>query len=181
MTTELLLIRHGESEANVGRSKDPDCPLTDLGLQQATTAAHSIAGYDLRGFVGITSPYRRALQTAEAIARGTGIAFAVDEAVREWGETATVGERPYPREQVEDVIERLNSFLRRHQGGKVLVVSHAAPIAVLTHLAWGERPSIEGNFWAAVGNCCPRWLRTTCAPGSSNAKALMTNRRTNDQ
>ena len=169
MTTELILIRHGESEGNVGRSTDPNCPLTDLGLEQAATAGGQIARYDLAGFIGVTSPYRRALQTAEAIARGTGIAFTVDEAVREWGEPVTVGEREYPREQLAEVTDRLNGFLRRHQGRKVLVVSHAAPIAVLTHLAWGERPSIEGNFWAAVGNCCPRWLRTTCAPGSQLA------------
>jgi broad specificity phosphatase PhoE len=175
MTTELLLIRHGESEGNVGRSKDPNCPLTDLGLEQATTASRGIARYDLRGFVGVTSPYRRAVQTAEAIARATGITFTIDEAVREWGEAATVGERLYPREQLAEVIERLNGFLRRHQGGKVLAVSHAAPIAVLTHLAWGERPSIEGNFWAAVGNCCPRWVKTTCSPGSPNGQAPMSN------
>jgi broad specificity phosphatase PhoE len=151
----------------VGRSKDPNCPLTDLGLEQAASAGRSIGRYDLGGFVGVTSPYRRALQTAEAISRAVGISFAIDEAVREWGEAATVGEQDYPKEQAADVIDRLSAFLRRYKGAKVVVVSHAAPIAVLTHLAWGERPFLEQNFWTPVGNCCPRWLKTTCDPQGS--------------
>jgi broad specificity phosphatase PhoE len=63
------------------------------------------------------------------------------------------------------VIDRLNDFLRRFEGRRVLLVSHAAPISVLTHLAWGERPPTQGNFWEAVGNCCPRWVKSTCPPG----------------
>jgi broad specificity phosphatase PhoE len=171
MTTELLLIRHGESEANVGRSKDPNCPLTDHGLGQARAVGVRLAGYDLSGFVAVTSPYARAVQTAAEIARMTRLTFKEDEAVREWGELATFGGREYPREQVADVITRLNGFLRRHQGRKVLVVSHAAPIFVLTHLAWGERPPTQGNFWEAVGNCCPRWLKTTCEGGAPMSKS----------
>ena len=87
-----------------------------------------------------------------------------DEAVREWGVAATVGGREFAREPIGEVLERLREFLRRYRGRKVVVVSHAAPISVLTHLAWGERPPTEGSFWEAVGNCCPRWLKTTCSP-----------------
>ena len=32
---EILLIRHGQSEANVGQSDHPDCDLTAMGLEQA--------------------------------------------------------------------------------------------------------------------------------------------------
>ena len=35
MAVELLLIRHGQSEANAGLSLDPDCSLSETGLEQA--------------------------------------------------------------------------------------------------------------------------------------------------
>jgi broad specificity phosphatase PhoE len=69
--TELLMVRHGESEANVGLSTDPDCCLTPRGLQQARDLAPRLARLDLTGFVAVASPYRRAVQTAEVLAAAT--------------------------------------------------------------------------------------------------------------
>jgi len=159
--TELLLIRHGESEGNAGTSTDPDCSLTDLGRQQARGLAERLARLDLSGFVGLTSPYRRAVQTAREITDATGLAFEEDDAIREWGTTATVNSREYPNEPIEHVVVRLTEFLRQNQGHKLLIVSHAAPIAILTQLAWGEPPVTQGQFWLGVGNCRPRWVKGT--------------------
>jgi len=160
-TTELLMVRHGQSEGNTGASTDPDCVLTELGLEQARSLARRLKGLDLEGFVGITSPYRRAIQTAEALARSVGLAFEVDADLREWGPAATIGRQAYAQEPVLDTVHRLKAFLRRRAGQRLFIVSHAAPIALLTHIAWGEPPVTEGPFWAGVGNCCPRWLRVT--------------------
>ena len=165
-TAELLLVRHGQSEGNVGLSCDPDCALTEAGREQARSLARRLAGYDLGGFSAVASPYLRAAQTAEAIAAATGLAFAKEAAVREWGQAVTIRGRVYPQEPIGSVVERLREFLRRNEGRKLLVVSHAAPIALLTQLAWGEPPNTEGAFWAGVGNCCLRWLKVTCGPGS---------------
>jgi broad specificity phosphatase PhoE len=162
--TELLLVRHGQSEANVGTSTDPDCALTDRGREQARGVARRLAALDLAGFVALTSPYRRAVQTAEEVALETGIPFAVDEALREWGPTAHVGGRAYPEEPVTDTVRRLERFLRERAGQRLLIVSHGAPIALLTQLAWGETPTTAGQFWAGVSNCCMRWVKTTCGP-----------------
>jgi broad specificity phosphatase PhoE len=162
-TTELLLVRHGQSEGNVGTSTDPDCGLTDLGREQARAVARRLAAFDLRGFAGVTSPYRRAVWTAEAIALATGLTFTEDPAVREWGPAATVGRHTFELEPVEQTVRRLEAFLRERRGQRLLVVSHAAPIAILTQLAWGETPHTRGEFWLGVGNCCPRWLKTTFA------------------
>jgi broad specificity phosphatase PhoE len=164
--TELLMIRHGESEANVGTSTDPDCRLTARGLDQAAALARRLRELDLRGFIAVSSPYRRAVDTAAAVARETGLRFEIDEDVREWGVTAIVGGRTYPHEPIADTVARLERFLRRRAGQRLVVVAHAAPIAVLTQLAWGEKPVTEGQFWLGVGNCCPRWVKTTCAPGT---------------
>ncbi len=42
MAVELIIIRHGESEANVGRSTDADCGMTDHGLEQARQVARRL-------------------------------------------------------------------------------------------------------------------------------------------
>jgi broad specificity phosphatase PhoE len=159
--TELLLIRHGESEANIGRSADPDCSLSDLGLEQAQKLAKRLSRYDLGDFLALTSPYRRAIQTAEEIALATGLQFVIEDSIREWGETATISGRLYEKESKEDLILRLSKFLRHVHGTKLVIVSHASPIALLSQLAWGEPPNPEGEFWSAIAHCCPRWLKVT--------------------
>lgn len=162
MATELLLIRHGESEGNTGASKDPDCGLTANGVEQAGRIGLRLARYDLGGFAFVASPYRRTVRTAAEIAAATGRSFTTDERVREWGVLATIEGRAYPAETTGELVERLRGFLREREGQKLVVVSHAAPIAVLTQLAWGETPNTDGAFWYGVGNCCLRWLRATC-------------------
>jgi len=161
MNLELLVIRHGESEANIGRSTDVDCPLSENGLEQARLVARRVSRCDLRGFVGLTSPYRRALQTAAEVTKAAGLEFAVDESIREWAAAATINGRHYPAESGQQLVARLGDFLARHDGRKLVVISHAAPIAVLIQLAWGEVPNTEGAFWAGVPNGCLRWLKTT--------------------
>lgn len=162
MAVEMILIRHGVSEANEGLSNDPDCVLAPKGLSQASEVAQRLAGYDLAGFAGLSSPYRRSQQTAEVIAAATGVSFAADEGVREWGPAATIGGRHFPQETGEQLVERLKDFLRRHEGRKLLIVSHAAPISALISVAWGETPNTAGPFWEGVRNCCVRRLTTTC-------------------
>jgi broad specificity phosphatase PhoE len=162
MPTELLLIRHGESEANVGLSTDPDCSLTPKGYQQARDLGSRLAAdFDLKEFTALCSPYRRTTHTAQEIARATGITFAVEELIREWGDIATINNRQYPKETTDELEARLGEFLKLYAGRKLLIVSHAAPIAVLTQLAWGETPNTQGVFWAGVHNCCLRWIKLT--------------------
>lgn len=160
-TTELLMVRHGQSEANIGASTDPDCALTALGLEQARSLARRLDGMDLSGFIGMTSPYRRAVQTAELLGLSVGLKFEIEPDLREWGPAATISGQAYAQEPVLDTVRRLKEFLRRRAGQKLFIVSHAAPIALLTQIAWGEPPITEGPFWAGVGNCCPRWLKVS--------------------
>ncbi len=161
MAVRILAIRHGESEANAGLSREVDCSLSVKGFEQARQVASQLAGDDLSGFIGLTSPYRRAMQTAAEIAKATGLPFTMEEAVREWAGAATINGRHYPVESGEQLAQRLADFLRRHDGRKLVVVSHAAPIAVLIQLAAGEPVSTQGAFWEGVANCRPRWIRTT--------------------
>lgn len=83
----MILLRHGQSEFNLHFSatrRDPgivDPRLTDLGHSQAVTAAEALAGEDIRRIVA--SPYTRALQTAQPLARALGLPITVRPVVRE--------------------------------------------------------------------------------------------------
>lgn len=75
MATELILVRHGETDANLrgvfcGRT---DTPLTELGLRQAKAVALRLA--DEKDVAAVyASPLRRALTTAEVVARRLSLA-----------------------------------------------------------------------------------------------------------
>jgi broad specificity phosphatase PhoE len=63
----LLLVRHGETEwSKSGRhTSHTDLELTDTGLERAKLAAEALADLELVNPLVISSPMRRALQTAE--------------------------------------------------------------------------------------------------------------------
>ncbi|MDZ5619629.1 histidine phosphatase family protein [Nocardioides sp. HM23] len=95
----LTLVRHGESEGNLAAARaqdadrddieldvrDADVDLSDNGLQQAEALAQwfeSLAAEE-RPTIVLSSPYRRALRTAECTVGDTGIDIVVDERLRE--------------------------------------------------------------------------------------------------
>jgi broad specificity phosphatase PhoE len=153
---DLILIRHGESEFNVGLTADLNSKLTANGVVQAERAGDTLKERAVDGFEGIVSPYQRTRETAQIITAVAGLPFSVDEAVREWGGTVTVDGREYPLEAIEDVVVRLRAFLDATRGRKLVIVSHAAPIALLTELAADRAPIIAGRFWEGVENGCFR-------------------------
>jgi ribonuclease H / adenosylcobalamin/alpha-ribazole phosphatase len=130
--------------------------MTDLGLQQAAAAATAIAA---RGGIDLvlTSPLRRARQTAQAVAERTGAPMATDDDLAEtdfgsWeGMTFAEVMARWPDEMTEwmaaadaappggesfaSVAERVDAALDRllaaHQGQTVVVVSHVTPIKTI--------------------------------------------------
>lgn len=83
----MILLRHGETVFNVKFSVtrvDPgveDPALTDNGRAQVEQATEMLRDQDLVRLV--TSPYRRALETADIIASRLDIPVTIDERVRE--------------------------------------------------------------------------------------------------
>ena len=83
----MILLRHGQSEFNLrftATRRDPgieDPCLTEYGHHQAEEAARRLAAEPITRI--IASPYTRALQTAEPLARRLGLRIEILPVVRE--------------------------------------------------------------------------------------------------
>lgn len=155
--TDLILIRHGQSLGNIACSDHPDCELSPRGIEQARELAENLCRLPLDGFVGLVSPYRRAIQTAEFITARTGLTFAIENGIREFGPRAEIGERVFQPETLAEFAARMKAFLSQARG-KVLLVSHGSPIAALAQLANGFEPTLDGPFHSGIGNARFRWI-----------------------
>lgn len=162
--TELLLVRHGETDWNrQGRVQGHvDTPLNATGLEQARALAAELAVETLAAVYA--SDLVRARDTAELAALVHGLEVTVDGDLREknfgtWeGLTAAEIAGRFPGavrgrwgdgETSEVVTERaiaaIDRIRARHPAETVLVVSHGGPLrAILRHLDVEHGP---------VGNC----------------------------
>jgi broad specificity phosphatase PhoE len=162
--TEILLVRHGETDWNVARRVQghTDVPLNAAGLEQAAELAQALRPEPLAAVYA--SDLSRARDTAAAVALVHGLPVNVDADLREkhfgtWeGLTDREIAERFPEavsggwgdgETSEQVAERVMSALTRisakHGPGPVLVVSHGGPLrAILQHL------SVEHG---RIGNC----------------------------
>lgn len=167
--TRMLLLRHGQTEFSRQRrySGRGNPELTETGRGQADAAARYLAE---RGGIDsvISSPLRRAYDTAGAAAKALGLDVTVDEDLIEtdfgaW-EGLTFGEarerdpdlhghwlrdtslRPPDGESFDDVQQRVQRLRARilndHPGQTVLVVSHVTPIKTMLRLALDAGTSI---------------------------------------
>jgi ribonuclease H / adenosylcobalamin/alpha-ribazole phosphatase len=79
----LFVMRHGRTGASIGGvySSRPEIPLTEEGREQAARAAGRLRGAGLDAIR--SSPFDRARETAQAVARATGLPVVLDERLRE--------------------------------------------------------------------------------------------------
>ncbi len=167
--TRLLLLRHGQTELSVGRrySGHGDPELTALGHAQAAGAAMRLAKVDEIAAV-LTSPLRRARQTAAAVSEATNAPLEVRDGLIEtdfgsWeGLTFTEARQRDPElhalwlgsqdvappggESFETVAGRIaaerDAILAAYPGETVVVVSHVTPIKMLLRDALRGGPEI---------------------------------------
>jgi len=162
--TAVILVRHGESVANVERrfGGHGPTPLTDLGHAQARAAGAAIAA-ELAPTAIVTSDLPRATQTAAHIARATGLPVDATADLRERGLGRLDGlpfeevERRHPddwagliahdpdwcapgggestRAAFARIVRAVDDVVDRYRGGRVVVVSHGVAIyLVFAHL-----------------------------------------------
>jgi 2,3-bisphosphoglycerate-dependent phosphoglycerate mutase len=139
----MYIVRHGESAGNVAREaaataghrmididvRDVDVPLSDLGRQQAEALGRWFASLppDRTPNIILTSPYVRARDTAEIVARSAGLsrdkyALVVDERLREkefgiLDRLTKLGIEAYHPDQAE-FRKLLGKFYHRPPGGE---------------------------------------------------------------
>jgi alpha-ribazole phosphatase len=171
----LYLLRHGESEANVGGyiNDDPEkrVELTAKGREQAARAAQALCG--IRFSHAYASQFPRARQTAEIILAGRDVPLRIDarlnerrsgldgqpvEAFNGLVRPDPVRIQPANGESFLQQMQRLRSFLdaiaQLHPEGIVLAVSHENPIQAAAAVA-GK--NVQAAARGSLGNC--EWLR----------------------
>jgi broad specificity phosphatase PhoE len=134
----LWLVRHGESMGNVADAhaqrakagrleldvRDPDVPLSDTGRSQAEALGKWLAELpeDQRPTAALSSPFKRALTTAELATANLGVRVRTDERLRERDFGAFDGMTGAGiREQFPDEAKRrdlLGKFYYRPPGGE---------------------------------------------------------------
>lgn len=171
MRTSLWLIRHGQTLLNKQRRYQgrTDSPLTPFGVRQAQALARRLQRLPFT--VAIISPCERARATAAEMLQGREI-LRIEDA--RWSETdhgrwegLTYAEvrACFPEEAVARfadalhgraqggeslaevnarVLEAWNSLLSEYPGGRILVVTHAAPIQLILCSITGLAPT---DYW----------------------------------
>jgi probable phosphoglycerate mutase len=165
-STRLLLLRHGETPLSVERrfSGHGDPELTARGVAQARAAAARLSTYDVS--VVVSSPLRRAMQTAAAVAEVVGADVVVEDGFIEtdfggWeGHTFAEIRAGWPQEMSDwlastdvappggesfaatfaRVQQARDKLLAAHAGANVVVVSHVTPIKTLLMRALDAPP-----------------------------------------
>jgi probable phosphoglycerate mutase len=203
-TTELYLIRHGESVPNVtpiiGGMKG-DAGLTDRGRDQARLLEKRLHEEEVRADQLYASTLPRALETAEYVARALDLPVRTDDELQELrpGEAdgLTVDEwreryRPKPP-AVRDAFtpmapggESWVSFLARagaaiaalvdrHPGETVVAVCHGGVIVASFYLAFGLGGSADRVSFAVLNTSITRWRHRRCEGGRREWTAVTLN------
>ena len=180
-TTRVLLVRHGQSQGNAERrfGGHSPTPLSELGHRQAAATARALASERLTALY--SSDLLRAVQTAEPLARATGLEIRKTAALRErsvglmegltFEEAAAAHPEEYAAllrrdfehvlaggESYRQLLDRAAAGLDRavelHRGGTVALFSHIGTICILAlHLMGAlDAPHLK-PVWLSSSNC----------------------------
>jgi broad specificity phosphatase PhoE len=127
--TEVWLVRHADCYQDLVDTADP--PLSVLGRDQATRLAERVRR--MQPTAVYSSPYRRAIETAEAISDDVHVDHRLIEMALEVSEDGSLDFREPPSGVVERMRAVVDEIAQRHPGQRVVAVSHgAALMAYLT-------------------------------------------------
>ena len=180
-TTRVLLVRHGQSQGNAERrfGGHSPTPLSELGHRQAEATARALASERVTAIY--SSDLLRAVQTAEPLARATGLEINRTAALRERGvgllegltfeeaaeahpgEYAALLRRDFEHvlsggESYRQLLDRasaeLDRAIERHRGGTLALFSHTGTICILAlHLMGAlDAPALK-PVWLSSANC----------------------------
>lgn len=122
--TEIWLVRHGDSYQDISEVQDP--PLSAPGRDQARRLAERVRRW--RPAAVYSSPYRRALQTAETISDDVRVDARLVEMALDLGEDGSLHLKEDPNTAAARMRNVLEDAVRDHTGERVVLVSHGAAI-----------------------------------------------------
>lgn len=138
----IYFVRHGQTDTNVKEKNgtadgEDDAPLNNVGIRQAEEVAEALK--DVRFDVVLTSPYKRAAQTADIINKYHNAPLFAEINLRErdgggidvqlWHEAFDFDKNvPFKGESIKEFFERIYSAIdgikEKYGNKKVLVVAH---------------------------------------------------------
>jgi phosphohistidine phosphatase len=121
---EIWLLRHAAAEESSSSGKDSDRELTAEGEKRARAVARGLASLEPEIERVLTSPYRRARQTAEPAARE----LALERALRE-------SRAPEPGRDPQEILDEI-----REEASGVLLVGHEPHLGALLGRLVAGRP-----------------------------------------
>jgi broad specificity phosphatase PhoE len=180
-TTHVVIIRHGQSQGNAeGRfGGHTDTPLSTRGRRQAQATARALAGENFSAIYSSDLP--RAIETADPLAKLTGVSLQTTEALRERSvgvmegltfeeaaeqhpeqyqallrrdfEHVLVGGESY-RQTLDRASRLLDEAIEQHKGGRIVLFAHTGTICILIlHLLGAlDAPDLK-PVWIATANC----------------------------
>jgi broad specificity phosphatase PhoE len=181
MTTNVLLIRHGQSRGNAERrfGGHTATPLSARGHRQAELTARTLKSESLTAIY--SSDLARAMETARPLSKLTGLPVHSTNAFRERsvgvmeGLTFEAAAQQHPeqyaallRRDFEHVLtggesyrqlldrarEKLDEIIEQNRGGKIAVFSHTGTICILALHLMGALDSPELKpIWISSANC----------------------------
>ena len=122
--TEVWLVRHGDCYDGMADGGDP--PLSPLGRMQATRLAERVRR--LNPAAVYASPYRRAVETAQAISDDVHVDPRLVEMAMDLTDDGVLDFKEAPSIVVDRMSAAINEITEAHPGQRVIVVSHGAAI-----------------------------------------------------
>ena len=108
---DLFILRHGEAGQRVSAGRgDFQRPLTAAGQKEVSDMATSLKDLGIKLDIVISSPLKRAHQTASIVAK----TFKIEKKMQDWAELSPEGNR----------LDLYNKLLQLKQQSSVLVVGH---------------------------------------------------------
>jgi broad specificity phosphatase PhoE len=155
---KIYFVRHGQTGASTGDAISHDDPLNETGMKQAREVAAQLK--DVHFDAIISSPLKRAMQTADAINKHHGLSITVDERWRErdlekymsleaWNESFEFSDKTSLNgvEPLVDFFQRvyaaIDDFKRNYDSKTVLIASHGGVHHAL--YAYANKLPLEGN------------------------------------
>jgi probable phosphoglycerate mutase len=181
LITNVLLIRHGQSQGNAERrfGGHTATPLSARGRNQAEATARTLKSESLTAIY--SSDLARAMDTAKPLANMTGLRVQATTAFRERsvgvmeGLTFEDAAQQHPeqyaallrrdfeyvlsggesyRQLLDRARQKLDEIIEEHRGGKIAVFSHTGTICILAlHLMGAlDAPELK-PVWVSSANC----------------------------